>query len=174
MVVGYAISATRDYLKLHMLRTLKAFFCNTHAETRKLWKRSAGLPPLEAIPVDHFTSRPLPHFTRPPRCPLHSLRFPGMQTRCRLVLASRLPVRAAPTSNPHSSLQAGAQPPATSCLGAFGRRPVERAGLSLLPASKKTSTRREELNVSTTSLLYLRKRALPGSPPPSISLASNS
>src|SRR6516165_3039983 len=37
VVVGCAISATRNYL------------CNLHAKTRKLWKRSAGLPPLEAI-----------------------------------------------------------------------------------------------------------------------------
>ena len=79
VVVGCAISATRNYLKLHMSRTLKVLLCNTHAETRKLWKRSAGLPPLEAIPVDQFTSRRLLHFTRPPRCPLHSPRFPGMQ-----------------------------------------------------------------------------------------------
>jgi hypothetical protein len=53
VVVGCAISATRNYLKLHMPRTLKVLLCNTHAETRKLW--SAGLPPLEAIPVDQFT-----------------------------------------------------------------------------------------------------------------------
>ena len=51
-VVGCAISATRNYLKLHMSRTLTVLLCNTHAKTRKLWKRSAGLPPLEAIPVD--------------------------------------------------------------------------------------------------------------------------
>src|ERR1700752_1874106 len=81
MVGGCAISATRNYLKLHMSRTLKVLLCNTHAETRKLWKRSARLPSLEAIPVDQFTSRPLLHFTRPPRCPLHSPRFPGRQ-RC--------------------------------------------------------------------------------------------
>jgi hypothetical protein len=56
VVVGCAISATRNYLKLHMSRTLKVLLCNTHAETRKLWKRSAGLPPLEVIPVD-ITSR---------------------------------------------------------------------------------------------------------------------
>jgi hypothetical protein len=57
VVVGCAIFATRNYLKLHMSRTLKVLLCNTHAETRKLWKRSAGLPPLEAIPVDQFASR---------------------------------------------------------------------------------------------------------------------
>src|SRR5215475_10290772 len=79
VVDGCAISATRNYLKLHMSQTLKVLLRNTHAETRKLWKRSAGLPPLEAMPVDQFTSRPLLHFTRLPRCPLHYLRFPGMQ-----------------------------------------------------------------------------------------------
>src|SRR6516165_5722304 len=42
VVVGCAISATRNYLKLHMSRTLKVLLCNTHAETRKLWKHSAG------------------------------------------------------------------------------------------------------------------------------------
>jgi hypothetical protein len=80
VVVGCAIPATRNYLKMHMSRTLKVLLCNTHAETRKLWKRSAGLPPLEAIAVDKFTSRPLLHFTRSPKCPLRSPRFPGMHT----------------------------------------------------------------------------------------------
>jgi hypothetical protein len=80
VVVGCAVSATRNYLKLHMPRTLKVLLRNAHAKTRKLWKRSARLPPLEAIPVDRFTSRPLLNFTRLPRCPLHHLRFPGMQT----------------------------------------------------------------------------------------------
>ena len=81
VVVGCAFSATRNYLKLHTSRTLKVPLCNTHAETRKLWKRSARLPPLEAIPLDQFTSRPLLHFMCPPRCPLHSPRSPGL-LRC--------------------------------------------------------------------------------------------
>jgi hypothetical protein len=55
VAVEYAISATPNYLKLHMPRTLKVLLCNTHAKTRKLWKRSARLPRLEAIPVDQFT-----------------------------------------------------------------------------------------------------------------------
>jgi hypothetical protein len=55
VVVGCAISATRNYLKLHISRALKVPLCNTHAETRKLWKRSAELPPLKAIPVDRYT-----------------------------------------------------------------------------------------------------------------------
>ena len=95
MVVGCAVSATRNYLKLHMSRTLKVLLCNTHAETRKLWKRSAGLPPLEAIPFDQFTSRLLLHFTRPPRCPPHSLRFPGMQTSPRARVAPTIELGAA-------------------------------------------------------------------------------
>src|ERR1700752_3516510 len=57
VVVGCAMSATRNYLKLHMSLTLKVLLCNAHAETRKLWKRFAGLPPLEAILVDQFTGR---------------------------------------------------------------------------------------------------------------------
>jgi hypothetical protein len=56
-VVGCAISAARNYLKLHTSRTLKVLLCNTHAETQKLWKRSAGLPPLETIPVSRAYHR---------------------------------------------------------------------------------------------------------------------
>jgi hypothetical protein len=48
VVVGCAISATLNYLKLHMSQTLKVLLGNTHFETRKLWKRSAGLPPLKS------------------------------------------------------------------------------------------------------------------------------
>src|SRR5215471_2028218 len=76
VVVGCAISATRNYLKLHMPRTLKILLCNAHAKTRKLWKRSAGLPPLEATRVDQFTCLPFLHFPRPPRCLLYSCRLP--------------------------------------------------------------------------------------------------
>ena len=44
----------------------------------------------------------------------------------RLVLASRIPSRAAPALNPHSArCLAGAQLPATSCLGAFRPPPSE-------------------------------------------------
>jgi hypothetical protein len=46
VVVGCGVSAARNYLKLQMPQTLKVLLCNTHAKTRKLWKRSAGLPPL--------------------------------------------------------------------------------------------------------------------------------
>src|SRR5246127_1469560 len=48
MVVGCAISATRNYLKLHMSRTLKILLCNTHAETLKLCTQSR--PPVFEFP----------------------------------------------------------------------------------------------------------------------------
>jgi len=69
VVVGCAISATRNYLNLHMSRTLKVLLCNTHAK-----RGSCGSVLPGCRPVDQFTSRPLLHFTRPPRCLLHSLR----------------------------------------------------------------------------------------------------
>jgi hypothetical protein len=57
MVVGCAISATRNYLKLHMLKTLNPLLCNIHAETRKLWKPSAmqiaALRPATGLPCMH-------------------------------------------------------------------------------------------------------------------------
>jgi hypothetical protein len=47
MVVRCAISATRNYLKLHMPKRLNPLLSNIHAGTRKLWKRSA-------VPVPAF------------------------------------------------------------------------------------------------------------------------
>src|SRR5580693_9147716 len=44
MVVGCAVSATRNHLKLHEPRTLKILLCNVHAKTRKLCKHSARAP----------------------------------------------------------------------------------------------------------------------------------
>src|SRR5580692_11872347 len=41
MVVGCAVSATRNHLKLHEPRTLKILLRNVHAKTRKLWEHSA-------------------------------------------------------------------------------------------------------------------------------------
>jgi hypothetical protein len=41
MVAGCVISATRNYLKLHMPRTLNPLLSNLHAKTQKLWKHSA-------------------------------------------------------------------------------------------------------------------------------------
>jgi hypothetical protein len=70
MVVKCAISATRNYLKLHMPRTLIPLLCNIHAETRKLWKCSA--PRVAASrpgAVHQSTDRPLMRAACPPRCP---------------------------------------------------------------------------------------------------------
>jgi hypothetical protein len=78
VVVGCAISAYAQLFEITHVANIKSTL--VHTETRKLWKRSAGLPPLEAIPVDQLIYRPLLHFVRLPRCPLHYLRFPGMQT----------------------------------------------------------------------------------------------
>jgi hypothetical protein len=41
MVVGCAVSATRNHLKLDEPRTLKILLGNVHAKTRKLCKHSA-------------------------------------------------------------------------------------------------------------------------------------
>src|ERR1700756_164917 len=50
VVVGCAIFATRKLFEItHVANIKSTFLCNPHAKTRKLWKRSAGLPPLEAI-----------------------------------------------------------------------------------------------------------------------------
>jgi hypothetical protein len=38
MVVGCAVSATRNHLKLHEPRKLEVLLSNIHAKTRKLWK----------------------------------------------------------------------------------------------------------------------------------------
>src|SRR5262249_9799230 len=81
MVVGCAISATRNYLKLHMPRTLNPLLCNIHAETRKLWKccvmQVAGS---RRGAVHQSTDRPCRHSACPPRCPLHPPGLPCMQS----------------------------------------------------------------------------------------------
>ena len=129
-------------------RTLKVLLGNTHAKTRKLWKHSARLPSLGAIPVDQFTSRLLLHFTRLSRCPLHYLRFPGPQT-LHVASCSR---RAYHRERRRHLIAPAAEPvpnfPRLRALALFGRRPVERAGLSLLPASKNQHKRRHRARLS--------------------------
>src|SRR5262244_1058280 len=81
MVVGCAISATRNYLKLHMPRTLNPLLCNIHAETQKLSKYSAmQVAASRRGAVRQSTDRPLMHSACPPRCPLHSPELPRMQS----------------------------------------------------------------------------------------------
>jgi hypothetical protein len=70
MVAECTISATRNYLKLHMPRTLNPLLCSLHANTQKLCERSAIR--LTAFRRHaRFANRLLMHsacpMTRPPR-----------------------------------------------------------------------------------------------------------
>ena len=78
---------------------------------------------------DHCAERPLMRSERLPRCPLQRSP-PRLSTHPgRFLAVLRPPSRSALTSNPHSArCPAGAQLPATSCLGAFWT-PVSRACL---------------------------------------------
>jgi hypothetical protein len=79
-VVVCAISVTRKHLKLNMPRTLNSLLCNTHAETRKLRKRSAMRVATSRTDADHqSTNRPLMYSACPPRCLRHSRWLLGMQ-----------------------------------------------------------------------------------------------
>jgi len=73
MVVRCAISATRNYLKLHMPQTLNPLLCNVHAETRKLWRfamRIAASRPDHCDQSVEWPSMHSKHFTRfPSRAP---------------------------------------------------------------------------------------------------------
>src|SRR5882724_125965 len=126
MVVGCAVSATRNHLKLHEPRRLKVLFCNIHAKTRKLWKHSAmRLAAFRTNAAHQFTNRPLMNSVCPPRCPLHS---PGLT---RMHVAScwrRVHHRDRHQHTIPIALAAlpGAILPATSCLGAF-RTPAAAA-----------------------------------------------
>src|ERR1700739_483112 len=82
-------------------------FCPV-AASRSNTRRSIHQPPVAALPA------PAEMSAAPPSVPRYA------DIARRLVLASRLPSRAAPPSNPHTArCLAGAQLPATSCLGAF-------------------------------------------------------
>ena len=118
VVVGCAVSATRNYLKLHMSRTLK-YSCATLMPKRGSCgsvlpgcRLSKQYPSINSPAVCCCTSRA--------RQDAHRTLSGSPVCRRRLVLASRLPSRAAPPSNPHSArCTASAKLPATSCLGAF-------------------------------------------------------
>ena len=108
-----------------------------------------GLTLLEPLPVDQFTSRPLLHSTRPPRCPLHFPRFPRYEVmhvascspriyhrerRRHAILIALVAYRV-----PHSSR--------LRALALFGRRPVE-CGPSRCCQCPKTSTQAEMISPS--------------------------
>jgi hypothetical protein len=81
-VVACAISATSNHLKLNVPGTLNPLLCNIHAETRKLWTRSAVRVAVSRTDADHqSTNCPLIHSARPPRCLRHSSWLVGMQAR---------------------------------------------------------------------------------------------
>jgi hypothetical protein len=70
----------------------------------------------------------------------------------RLVLASRLPSRAAPTCDPHSArCLAGAQFPATSCLGAFRPPATSSCGGSRDPGVRKPAQQQKTHDQSSSS-----------------------
>ena len=68
MVAGCAISATRNYLKLHMPETLNPLLCSLHAKTQKLCKRSA-IRVAAFRPNAWSANHPLMHSACPTRCP---------------------------------------------------------------------------------------------------------
>jgi hypothetical protein len=146
MVVGCAISATRNYLKLHMPRTLNPLLSNIHAKTRKLWKCSAmRVAASQPGAVHQSTDRPLMHSAWPPRCPLHSPGLPACGHARRLVLRLRLQSRTAPTGNPHSvCCQPVPNCPRLRALALFGRRPLQRVVSLVIPATKNLHTSRHD------------------------------
>src|SRR5450631_506577 len=97
MVVGCAVSATRNHLKLHEPKTLKIIFSNIHTKTRKLWKHSAMRLAVSRTGAAHqFTNRLLMNVC-PPRCPLHS---PGLT--CMLTCTSPRAGAASPIELAHN------------------------------------------------------------------------
>jgi hypothetical protein len=102
-VVGCGISATRNHLKLHMPRTLNPLLSNIHAKTRKLWKRFAmRVAASRPDAVHQSTNRPLMHSACARRDAHRALLgSPACRHAHHLMLAPRVPSRAAPTCNPH-------------------------------------------------------------------------
>jgi hypothetical protein len=115
MVVGCAIAATCNYLKLHMTKTLNPPLCNIHAEARELWKRSAMRSPL---------FDPLPG-------------SPACTHARRLALLLPLRSRATETCNLHSDrCQPVPNFPRLRALALFGSPAASARGQSVIPATK--------------------------------------
>ncbi len=114
MVVRCVISATPNYLKLHVLKTLNPLLRNIHAETQKLWKRSAMQAPFDSLQG-----------------------FPACTHARRLALPLRLPSKAAVTWNlPSARCQPVPNFPRLRALALFGRRPHQRVVSLAIPATK--------------------------------------
>jgi hypothetical protein len=138
MVVGCAVSATRNHLKLHEPSTLKVLSSNIHAKTRKLWKHSAvRLAASRTNAAHQSANRPLMNSVCPPRRPLHS---PGLMhvASCWRPAHNR---DRRPTLNPRS---ARCQPvpnfPRLRALALFGRRPAQSAAPLVVAGRPKTRT----------------------------------
>src|SRR6266478_267839 len=129
MVVGCAVSATSNHLKLHEPGRLKVLFSNIHAKTRKLWKHSAmRLAASRTNAAHQFTNRPLMKFRMAAEM---SIALSRAHLHARMHVAScwrnvhhrdrhqhTIPIALAALP--------GAILPATSCLGAF-RTPAAAA-----------------------------------------------
>ena len=137
MVVGCAISATRNYLKLHMPRTLNPLLRNIRAETQKLWQRSA-MRVANSLPgaVHQSTHRPLMHPACPPRCPLS---WAPLHADMHVVWCCARAYHR--ERRRHAIPIALAAPSALHCprlraLALFGRRPLQRVVSLVIPATK--------------------------------------
>ncbi|MGY4622118.1 hypothetical protein ACVWZ4_007402 [Bradyrhizobium sp. USDA 4472] len=135
VVLGCAISATRNYLKLHRSQTLKILFCNTRAETRKLWKRSAWFAASRSNARRSIHRLPVAALHPPAEIPTALSSVPWHAEIHATSCSRRACHRTRhPTCDPHSArCSAGALPPVTSCLGAFWT-PASGALRSLLVA----------------------------------------
>jgi hypothetical protein len=102
-------------------------------------KEQAGVHLSRPNSIHQCVDRALIPSGQPPKCLLHSADLPYVQTPKSNPVSVTSTSSSAATLNPHSarcSDSAGAQLPATSCLGAFWT-PVRCAcGASLLPASR--------------------------------------
>ena len=77
MVAGCAISATRNYLKLHMPETLNPLLCSLHAKTQKLCMRSA-MRVAACRPHAWAANRLLMHSARPTTPPRATPTWPSV------------------------------------------------------------------------------------------------
>src|ERR1700758_1584490 len=81
VVVGCAISATRNYLKLHMSRTLKVHLVQPSCQNAEVVEAFCQVAASRSnIPVDQFSRPSVAALHAPAEMPHHSLRFSGMQT----------------------------------------------------------------------------------------------
>src|SRR5258707_9256677 len=139
MVVGCAVSATRNHLKLHEPGRLKVLFSNIHAKTRKLWKHSAmRLAASRTNAAHQFTNRPLMNSVCPPRCPLHSPGLTCMRacTSPHAGAASTIEIATNIRSPWHSLHCRVPYLPRLRALALFGRRPPQRVDSLVMPASE--------------------------------------